>query len=528
LSDFAICTHLSLFFFNYIISYVAPEVLKNVPYDQSSDMWSVGIILYLLLSGNPPFIDDNQSELFRKIRTADWKFKGEEWDDISYDAKNLIKRCLIANPIQRITAKEALQCKWLGGPGFSSEIENATTTGGVHRRVKSNTLTSPRQRQQQQQLKQKVVMTSPDTITLPVVDPVDNMGAVEDQMAVEQTINVPESSVETTTAIKQQQPSSVVVSSLTTTNTVPAVTTTKQQDNLTGKVEVNMNIPKTNNIDLVPVQLNATTDLAEEKQQQQQQQQKSSNEYSSTNKSYLPSEDPLRRDDIGIAVTNDDLTQQNVVDAPETITTPVDVTTIMGNTNPRASAQAQKFLSLMQGGTSKPVFVDNSNNIQQVDNAMVDYYYDGPNSPAVIDPQRKKYVVPVSNQQLASSVGGLSSTTTAVTQQQQQNGSANQSRYRRSDSNPNPRSGNTTSSPRHNTNNEGGNRSRDPDGVIAANNPITISSIRSPPLTSDQPKQSQQQSHNQNPITPKRRSQDSERRSRRRHSMNQAMERLEI
>ena len=94
-------------------SYVAPEVLKNAPYDQSVDMWSIGVIIYVLLCGYPPFADSNQSELFRRIRMSNWKFRGEEWENISDDAKDLIRGLLVANPIQRFTATQALQCEWL-------------------------------------------------------------------------------------------------------------------------------------------------------------------------------------------------------------------------------------------------------------------------------------------------------------------------------------------------------------------------------------------------------------------------------
>jgi serine/threonine protein kinase len=83
-------------------------------------MWSVGVILFLLLSGSPPFVDDNQSELFRKIRTAEWKFRGNEWNNVSKEAKDLIKRLLVPNPLQRITAAQALRCRW-----FRSKDNNA-------------------------------------------------------------------------------------------------------------------------------------------------------------------------------------------------------------------------------------------------------------------------------------------------------------------------------------------------------------------------------------------------------------------
>jgi serine/threonine protein kinase len=95
-------------------SYVAPEVLKNVPYDQAIDMWSIGVILYVMLCGHPPFVDENQSELFRKIRMGEWKFHGEVWEtNVSNDAKDIIKRLLATNPLQRMTAKQALQHSWI-------------------------------------------------------------------------------------------------------------------------------------------------------------------------------------------------------------------------------------------------------------------------------------------------------------------------------------------------------------------------------------------------------------------------------
>jgi serine/threonine protein kinase len=105
-------------------SYVAPEVLKNAPYDQSVDMWSIGVIIYVLLCGYPPFADSNQSELFRRIRMSNWKFRGEEWENISDDAKDLIRGLLVANPIQRLTAKQALQSNWLQSTDVDDGIQH--------------------------------------------------------------------------------------------------------------------------------------------------------------------------------------------------------------------------------------------------------------------------------------------------------------------------------------------------------------------------------------------------------------------
>lgn len=92
---------------------MAPEVLKNIPYDQAADMWSVGVILFVILSGHPPFADDVQSALFEKIRMGEYTMNSSEWTDISEDAKQLVRSLLQVNPQQRWTAKQALHCRWL-------------------------------------------------------------------------------------------------------------------------------------------------------------------------------------------------------------------------------------------------------------------------------------------------------------------------------------------------------------------------------------------------------------------------------
>jgi len=93
--------------------YVAPEILTGKPYDEAADMWSVGVILYILLGGYPPFIDDNQRKLFRKIRKGEYEFHEEYWGHVSFEAKDLISKLLCVKMRDRMTAQEALQCSWI-------------------------------------------------------------------------------------------------------------------------------------------------------------------------------------------------------------------------------------------------------------------------------------------------------------------------------------------------------------------------------------------------------------------------------
>mmetsp|Transcript_7571 Transcript_7571/g.11555 ORF Transcript_7571/g.11555 Transcript_7571/m.11555 type:complete len:345 (-) Transcript_7571:189-1223(-) len=93
--------------------YVAPEILEGVAYDTMADMWSVGGILYILLGGYPPFIENNQRDLFRKIRRGEYEFHEEYWGTVSVEAKELISSLLTVDPSSRLNAGQALQNSWI-------------------------------------------------------------------------------------------------------------------------------------------------------------------------------------------------------------------------------------------------------------------------------------------------------------------------------------------------------------------------------------------------------------------------------
>jgi len=92
--------------------YVAPEVLECESYGKEVDMWSIGVIIYILLVGYPPFYADNDPALFKKIMACDYEF-GEGWDVISESAKDLLRHLIVKDPKKRFTATAALNHPWL-------------------------------------------------------------------------------------------------------------------------------------------------------------------------------------------------------------------------------------------------------------------------------------------------------------------------------------------------------------------------------------------------------------------------------
>lgn len=92
--------------------YIAPEVIdKN--YDEKCDIWSCGVMIYLLLTGNFPFDGSSNDEILSKISKCKLNLKGKIWDQISHTAKNLIALTLEKNPKKRCTAKDALEHPWI-------------------------------------------------------------------------------------------------------------------------------------------------------------------------------------------------------------------------------------------------------------------------------------------------------------------------------------------------------------------------------------------------------------------------------
>lgn len=91
--------------------YVSPEVLSG-NYDKSCDIWSAGVILYILLCGDPPFNGANDNEIYKKIKTKKFGYTNPLWSNVSNDAKELINM-MLSEPDVRPTAEDVLQNSWV-------------------------------------------------------------------------------------------------------------------------------------------------------------------------------------------------------------------------------------------------------------------------------------------------------------------------------------------------------------------------------------------------------------------------------
>ncbi|KAM0944140.1 putative protein kinase CAMK-CDPK family [Dioscorea sansibarensis] len=92
--------------------YVAPEVLRK-KYGPEADVWSAGVIIYILLSGVPPFWAENEQGIFEQILNGSLDFESDPWPSISVSAKDLVRKMLVRDPKKRLTAHEVLCHPWI-------------------------------------------------------------------------------------------------------------------------------------------------------------------------------------------------------------------------------------------------------------------------------------------------------------------------------------------------------------------------------------------------------------------------------
>ncbi|KAM9337146.1 serine/threonine-protein kinase H1-like [Symphorus nematophorus] len=112
--------------------YIAPEVLLRRPYSCAVDMWALGVITYIVLSGSMPFEDDSRTRLYRSIVRGKYSFHGEPWPSVSNPAKDFIQHLLALDPAARLTADQAIHHPWVVTMAASSSMRN------LHRSISQN------------------------------------------------------------------------------------------------------------------------------------------------------------------------------------------------------------------------------------------------------------------------------------------------------------------------------------------------------------------------------------------------------
>jgi serine/threonine protein kinase len=103
--------------------------------DERVDAWSIGVVTFVLLVGYPPFLEDNQSVLFEKIRTGEWEFVENDWRRISVDAKEFVRGLLTTDPKERWSIRECLRSNWIRkDPDNLSSIDLSTSIATMRQR----------------------------------------------------------------------------------------------------------------------------------------------------------------------------------------------------------------------------------------------------------------------------------------------------------------------------------------------------------------------------------------------------------
>ncbi|PRP86469.1 serine/threonine-protein kinase DCLK3 [Planoprotostelium fungivorum] len=109
------------------LPYAAPELVEGNRYHHAVDMWGLGVVLYILLSGTPPFKSNGNGTLTQQIKAGQYDFPQTYWSTVSVTAKDLVTKMLEVDPSKRITAEEALQHPFItrAGRGRDSLVASA-------------------------------------------------------------------------------------------------------------------------------------------------------------------------------------------------------------------------------------------------------------------------------------------------------------------------------------------------------------------------------------------------------------------
>ncbi len=127
--------------------YIAPEVLNEI-YDEKCDIWSAGVIFYILLCGYPPFNGETDKDIMKAVKKGEFDFPKEEWEVVSNEAKDLIKKMLTYEPKKRPSALEVLQHNW-----FKSQSK----TNNSNKQLAKSTLNNMKRFKRDKQFEQATI-----------------------------------------------------------------------------------------------------------------------------------------------------------------------------------------------------------------------------------------------------------------------------------------------------------------------------------------------------------------------------------
>lgn len=105
--------------------YIAPEVFMQ-KYNSKIDVWSMGVVMYIMLSGKVPFPGRNEAEIIKNVIKGEFHFKHPAFDQVSQECKDLIQKCLIKDNLARLSAQDALNHPWI-----VSRADNALNSGVI-------------------------------------------------------------------------------------------------------------------------------------------------------------------------------------------------------------------------------------------------------------------------------------------------------------------------------------------------------------------------------------------------------------
>lgn len=111
--------------------YLAPEVLKK-DYGKECDVWSCGVIMYLMLCGQPPFSGMSDQQIFQKIKKGEYRLHGRLWEPVSDAAKDLIRKMLTMDPKSRVTAEHVFLSHWIQQAADDDKLDEDLLVERLH------------------------------------------------------------------------------------------------------------------------------------------------------------------------------------------------------------------------------------------------------------------------------------------------------------------------------------------------------------------------------------------------------------